>query len=205
MYIFAKPLGYIIKPIYDLIQNYGLTLILVTLLIRIVTLPLSVMSQKSTARTQKLQPQIQALQQKYKNDKEKLNTEMQKLYSKNNVNPLGGCLPLIVQMFVLFGFIKVIYNPLQYILRLSEGQINQIMKEIGEKASSYQVSWCGIDRVKDILINELHVKPINFNFFGIDLTQMLKGNLTDWKLWVFPVLATVETILSPVISKKQIF
>ena len=133
MYILAEPLAFLTRLIYNLIENYGITLIIVTILIRVLTIPLTVMSQKSTAKTQLIQPELQKLQQKYKNDKEKLSIEMQKLYKKHDVNPMGGCLPLIVQMFVLFGFIRVVYDPLRYILQLSVDQIDKI-KEAGFEA-----------------------------------------------------------------------
>ena len=138
LYIFAKPLAFLTRIVYGLIENYGATLIIVTVLIRLLTIPLTVMSQKSTAKTQLIQPELQKLQQKYKNDKDKLALEMQKLYKKNDVNPMGGCLPLIIQMFVLFGFIGVIYNPLQYILQLSKEQISAISEAVGANASTYQ-------------------------------------------------------------------
>ncbi len=203
MYIFAKPLGFIIRPIYGLIQNYGLTLIIVTILIRIATIPLTIMSQKSTTKTQMIQPEMAKIQEKYKNDKQKMSVELQKLYTKHGVNPMGGCLPLIVQMFVLFGFIRVVYDPLQYILQLSKEQISHIMEAVGARVGTYQVTLCGMDKVKDIIVNEFGKTPINFDFFGIDLTQMLKGNESDLLLWIFPVLATLATVASSLLSKKQ--
>ena len=202
MYILAEPLAYIIRPIYNLIQNYGLTLIIVTIIIRIISIPLTVMSQKSTAKTQLLQPEILKLQQKYKNDKEKLSIEMQKLYTKHGVNPMGGCLPLIVQMFVLFGFIRVVYDPLRYILQLSVDQINAIREAVGASATTYQVTLCGMEGVKEQII-ALGKTPINFDFMGIDLTQMLKGNVGNIHMWIFPVLAVLVTILNSIYSKKQ--
>lgn len=202
MYIFAEPLAYIIRPIYNLIENYGWTLIIVTILIRLATIPLTVMSQKSTAKTQALQPQLAEIQKKYKNDKEKLSLEMQKLYQKNNVNPMGGCLPMIVQMFILFGFIRVVYDPLQYILRLTKDQINSIKEVVGAGMGTYQVTMCGMEGVSEEII-KLGAQPINFDFMGIDLTKMLKGNTSDILLWIFPVLATLATVLSAYISKKQ--
>lgn len=202
MYILADPLAFIIRPIYNLINNYGLTLIIVTILIRMLTIPLTVKSQRSMAKTQLIQPELQKLQQKYKNDQQKLSIEMQKLYKKNNVNPMGGCLPLIVQMFILFGFIGVIYNPLQYILQLSKEQIAQITEAVGAKAATYQVTLCGMEGVKEQII-ALGKQPINFNFFGIDLTQVLKGHELDYKMWIFPILAVVATVLSGYITKKQ--
>ncbi len=202
MYFLADPLAFIIRPIYNLINNYGLTLIIVTILIRLLTIPLTVKSQKSMAKTQLIQPELQKLQQKYKNDQQKLSIEMQKLYKKNGVNPMGGCLPLIIQMFILFGFIGVIYNPLEYILQLSKEQIEAISQAVGAKASAYQVTLCGMEGVSE-QIKALGLKPINFDFYGIDLTQVLKGNEMDLKMWIFPILAVVTTVLSGYITKKQ--
>lgn len=202
MYILAEPLAFLTRLIYNLIENYGITLIIVTILIRVLTIPLTVMSQKSTAKTQLIQPELQKLQQKYKNDKEKLSIEMQKLYKKHDVNPMGGCLPLIVQMFVLFGFIRVVYDPLRYILQLSVEQIDKIKEAVGATVTTYQVTLCGMDGVKEQII-ALGKKPINFDFLGIDLTRMVKGNETDLLVWIFPVLAVLATIWSAQISKKQ--
>lgn len=202
MYILAEPLAFLTRLIYNLIENYGITLIIVTILIRVLTIPLTVMSQKSTAKTQLIQPELQKLQQKYKNDKEKLSIEMQKLYKKHDVNPMGGCLPLIVQMFVLFGFIRVVYDPLRYILQLSVDQIDKIKEAVGATVTTYQVTLCGMEGVKEQII-ALGKKPINFDFLGIDLTRMVKGNETDLLVWIFPVLAVLATIWSAQISKKQ--
>ena len=202
MYILAEPLAYLTRLVYSLIENYGVTLIIVTVLIRLLTIPLTVMSQRSTAKTQALQPELQKLQQKYKNDKEKLSTEMQKLYTKHNVNPMGGCLPLIVQMFVLFGFIRVVYDPLKYLLQLTTEQIDKIKEIVGAQMHVYQVTLCGMEGVSEEII-KLGKTPVNFDFLGIDLTKMLKGNESDILLWIFPVLATVVTVLSAYISKKQ--
>ncbi len=202
MYIFAKPLALIIRPIYELVQNYGLTLIIVTILIRLITIPLTVMSQKSVAKTQLIQPELLKIQQKYKNDKNKQGMEIQKLYQKHGVNPLGGCLPLIVQMLVLFGFIRVIYDPLVYILQMSKDEINDIMKAVGATKGTYQVTLCGIPEVVE-KIKELGLTPINFNFYGIDLTMMPKGNEKELMVWIFPVLAVVATYISGIITKMQ--
>lgn len=202
MYILAEPLAFVIRPIYNIIQNYGITLIIVTILIRLCTIPLTIKSQKSMSKTQLLQPELQKLQEKYKNDKEKLSMEMQKLYTKHGVNPMGGCLPLIVQMFILFGFIGVVYNPLKYILQLTKAQINTISEAVGAASTTYQVTLCGMKGATEQII-ALGKEPINFDFFGIDLTQMLKGNETNIMLWIFPVLAVLATVATSYITKKQ--
>lgn len=197
----ADPLALLIRPIYMLIKDYGLTLIVVTVLIKLATIPFTIMSQKNVSKTQLIQPELQKLQYKYRNDKNQLSIEMQKLYRKYDVNPMGGCLPLLVQMFILFGFIRVVYDPLTYMLQLSADQISGLMKIAGVKNAS-QVAICGNPDVINA-IKELGKTPIDFNFYGIELTKTLSGNLADWKMWIFPALAVITTALSSYISKKQ--
>lgn len=194
----------LIRPIYEWIGDYGVTLIVVTLLIKIITIPFSIMSQKSTAKTQLIQPEIQKIQEKYKNDKNMQSMKMQELYKKNNVNPMGGCLPLILQMFVLFGFIRVVYDPLTYMLGLGADKIAEIQEFLKIDGHMYQVSLCGVkgfaNALKELNIN---VKPIDFDFFGINLTQTPREHMAEWTVWIFPALATIATYLSSVVTKKQ--
>ncbi|MGN1098541.1 MAG: YidC/Oxa1 family membrane protein insertase [Clostridia bacterium] len=207
MYILAEPLALLIRPIYEVIQNYGWTLVIVTLLINLLTIPLTIMSQKSNTKTQQLQPLIAELQRKYANDKEKLNTEMQKLYTKYQINPMAGCLPLIIRMLIIFGFIGVVYNPLKYLLQLSPDQIESVKAaitaatgtEVGR--SVYQVQLCGMEGAKEAIMS-FGKTPINFDFMGIDLTKMLKSNMGDITVWIIPVLAVIATVISSYVTKK---
>ena len=96
MYFLAGPLAFLIRPIYNWVENYGITLIIVTILIKLLTIPLTLKSQKNMAKTQLLQPEMNKLQAKYKNDREKLAVEMQKLYKEYDVNPMGGSSKSIV-------------------------------------------------------------------------------------------------------------
>ena len=193
MYILAGPLAMLIRPIYDMIQSYGWTLVIVTVLINLLTIPLTVISQKSTAKTQQIQPLINELQRKYANDKEKFNTEMQKIYTKYGINPMSGCFPLIIRLLIILGFVGVVYNPLQYILRLSPDQINAIRDAVSAAGGkiTYQVQYCGRPEAIDY-ITKLGKEPINFNFMGIDLTKMLSENMSDIKIWIIPVLAVLQ-------------
>ena len=92
----------LIKGLHVIINNYAVTIIVFTLLIKVAIMPLNLKSRKSTQRMQLVQPKMKELQEKYKNDQEKLNQKMQELYRKEGVSPMGGCLPMIVSMFVLF-------------------------------------------------------------------------------------------------------
>ena len=95
----------VIKTMQTFINNYAITIILFTILIKVVVLPLNIKSRRSTMRMSSVQPKMQELQAKYKDDQEKLNQKMQELYRKEGVNPMGGCLPMIISMFILFAMI----------------------------------------------------------------------------------------------------
>ena len=92
----------IMKAMHSFINNYALTIILFTILIKVVVMPFNLKSRRSTMRMSSVQPQMKALQEKYKDDQEKLNQKMQELYRKEGVSPLGGCLPMIFSMIILF-------------------------------------------------------------------------------------------------------
>ncbi|MCR3920955.1 MAG: YidC/Oxa1 family membrane protein insertase [Firmicutes bacterium] len=92
-------------------NNYGLSIIILTIFIRIITWPLMSKQLKSAKAMQDLQPEIKKIQEKYKNDKEKLNAATMELWSKNKVNPVTGCLPLIIQMPILFAMFRMLQAP----------------------------------------------------------------------------------------------
>jgi len=89
---------------YMLIPNYGVGIIILTILLRLAMTPLTISSQRSMAAMASLQPKIQEMQAKYKSDPTKLNEEMAKLYQKEKINPLGGCLPMLLQLPLFFAF-----------------------------------------------------------------------------------------------------
>lgn len=111
----AVPLGYLMRLIYSWIPNYFIAIFLFTLLTRLLMFPLSLQSQKKQAERIRLSPRLERLQKKYKNDPQKLQQKQQALYEKEGVSMTPGCLPLIVQMVLLFGIIAVIYKPLAYL------------------------------------------------------------------------------------------
>ena len=104
----AIPMLVILKYINNFVNNYGITIILLTILIKIAFWPLGNKSYKSMKEMQKLQPQLMALREKYKGDKQKIGQETMALYKAHKVNPLGGCLPMVVQIPVFFGLYKTL-------------------------------------------------------------------------------------------------
>lgn len=119
----ATPLGYVLRWIYELLPNYFVALFVFTLLVRLLMFPLNIKSQKSAADRARLAPRLERIQKKYANDRQKLAQKQQALYEKEGVSMTGGCLPMIVQMLVLFSVIAVIYKPLVYIKQMPDADI----------------------------------------------------------------------------------
>lgn len=103
-----------LAALYAVVRNYGLAIILLTLLVRLLLLPLSIKQTRSMREMQRIQPEIKKIQQKYKGNRQKMNEELMKLYQEHQVNPFGGCLPLLLQLPVLFGLFYVLRTPLRY-------------------------------------------------------------------------------------------
>ena len=123
------PFCFIFWIFYDLVSNYGLALFLFTLLFRLILLPSSISQQKGTAKQMRLQPKIKKLQEKYKGNQVKLNEEMQALYSREGYNPMSaGCLPMLIQLPVIFGLLGVIYYPIQYVLGVDSNTVGEMTK-----------------------------------------------------------------------------
>jgi YidC/Oxa1 family membrane protein insertase len=106
----AKPMLYALKWLYKYTHNYGVAIILITVFIKIVFWPLTHKSYKSMQGMKKLQPKMNALREKYKDNREKLNEELMALYKTYKVNPMGGCLPMVLQIPVFFALYRMLYN-----------------------------------------------------------------------------------------------
>lgn len=111
----ATPMGMMLNLLYGFIQNYGVTLIVFTVLIKVLLFPLYAKQIRSSARMTDLQPKIKAIQNKYSNDREQLNAKLSELYREEKYNPLSGCLPMLIQMPIIFGLFALLRNPMQFI------------------------------------------------------------------------------------------
>ncbi len=110
---FAKPILFLLNFFYGFVQNYGIAIILLTLVVRVLFYPLSLKSFRSMRSMQKLQPQLAALKEKYKEDKERFNKEQLALFKAHGVNPAGGCLPMLVQLPVFIALYAVLQSAIE--------------------------------------------------------------------------------------------
>ncbi len=186
--LITHPLGYILGFIYSFVANYGASLILFTLAVKLILLPLGLKQQKSMTKMQLVQPKLLEIQKKYENDKNKQSEETMKLYKEYNISPMGGCLPMLIQLPILFGLYRVIYQPLTYMLHWSEEKVAELMAT-HNLAQSPQV---------EIAIAKLE-EAVNFQFLGLDLSATPSFTHIDW-LWLIPLLAGATTFLTSKIT-----
>ena len=196
--------GYILNFIYKFVQNYGVSIILFSILLKLILLPLSIKQQKAMKKTAKIQVKVKELQEKYKNDQMKMNQEMMDLYKKENMSPFSGCLTSIIQIVLLFAMFGLVRNPLTYMKKIDtttiENYKNEIRQEVGE--NSISTNYPEISIVK--YVNENKEKNdaayINMNFLGLDLSSVPQENIKDPKVYIIPILYVLTSMISMKIS-----
>ena len=196
--------GYILNFIYQFVQNYGVSIILFSILLKLILLPLSIKQQKTMKKTAKIQVKVKELQEKYKNDQMKMNQEMMDLYKKENMSPFSGCLTSIIQIVLLFAMFGLVRNPLTYMKKIDtttiENYKNEIRQEVGE--NSISTNYPEISIVK--YVNENKEKSdatyINMNFLGLDLSSVPQENIKDPKVYIIPILYVLTSMISMKIS-----
>lgn len=115
--IIAKPMGYLLDFLYGIVGNYGISIIIFTLFVKLCLYPLYIKQTKSTAVMSEMQPKIREIQNKYGNDQETMNIKFQELYKEEKFNPMGGCLPMLIQMPIIMGLFALLRNPIRYITK----------------------------------------------------------------------------------------
>lgn len=108
-------LGTLLKFLYDIIGNYGLSIIVFTIITRLLLLPLSLAQTKSMKEMQVIQPKMDEIKKKYANDQEKQQQKIMELYKEHKVNPFAGCLPLLIQLPIIVGLFNVLRQPVKYV------------------------------------------------------------------------------------------
>lgn len=213
-YILTPVLGPVLRFIYNLVNNYGLAIILFSIVIKLILFPLSIKQYKSTAAMKKIQPELNKLQKKYGNDKEKLQKEQMALYEKYGINPMAGCLPTLIQMPILFALYRVIMMPLTYISGISEDKVTavaEVLKLDTKTLAANQIKLtemlnnsATLEKVKDIIPS---FSQIDFSFLGLNLSETphfgVPKSAAEAALWIIPILAGVTSLLSSIAMNKM--
>lgn len=229
---FANIFGYLLNIIYELIKNYGLAIILFSILLKLILLPLTIKQQKSMKKSQKVQGKVKEIQDKYKNNPEKMNQEIMDLYKRENLSPFSGCLSSIIQIILLFGMFYLVRSPLTYMKKMDKDTItkfkDQIVLEQGE--NSVSATYPEISIIKYInnkidnkeetvgqeetnqnsgseeQVEKLDIKEdlyINMNFLALDLSSIPRENYGDLKVFIIPILYIISSLVSIKLTQAQ--
>ena len=192
--ICASIFGYLLNFLYDKIGNYGIAIILFTILVKLILLPISVKQQKTMKKTAKVQAELKILQEKYSNDQVRLGQETMDLYNRENLSPFAGCLGSIVQMILILSVFFLVSRPLTFMRHLDTELIAKYQSEViaeNEEAARYpEIAIIKMKGPQDENVN------INMNFFGLDLSDVPSQNYTDWKVYIIPGLYAITSVIS---------
>ena len=217
---FANLFGYILNFIYNIVNNYGLAIIIFSILIKIILLPLSIKQQKTMKKTTKIQNKLKEIQFKYKNDPENLNRATMELYKTENMSPFSGCFSGIVQIILLFAVFYLVRSPLTYMKKVNPDVINKYSTIIKENDLSTNSAYPEIEIIRELdniknlknnqetqeseeqktdlaEINDEEVDSlyINMDFLGLNLAQVPTRS-SDWKAYIIPILYVIIAIIS---------
>ena len=201
---FASMFGYLLAFLYQLINNYGLAIILFTVIIKIVLLPLSIKQQRTMKKSVELQEKMKIIQFKYKNNPEKMNQEMMDLYKSENMSPFSGCLTAIIQMLLLLSIFYLVRAPLTYMEKIPAEEIGKYTTQLQEagKLSSNVYPEIDIIREQQWLKEKNPEDPnidriaMQMNFLGLDLSKVPQQNMTDYTVYIIPVLYILSSFIS---------
>lgn len=215
--------GYILNFLYELINNYGIAIIIFSLLLRLILIPITIKQQKTMKKSAKIQEKMKEIQAKYKNNPEKLNQETIELYRTEKLSPFSGCFSAILQILIILSVFWMVSQPLTYMKHINKNEeLNNIVQEYkkqlegeGQKASYPEIKIISMieedynNIIKQLEQDEVENREelekkrnqyeklhINMEFLGLDLSKVPTSNLNDWKVYVIPVLYVITSFIS---------
>ena len=235
--ILRVPISYIIKGAYFLVPNYAVALLLFAIVVKILLFPLGIKQQKNMVKQAALQPKVDAIRKRYqgRNDaatQQKQQQEMMDLYQKEGYNPMGGCLPMLIQLPILFSLYNVIIDPLKYLCNLSGEAITAVTNKINELYAAYQAGSLSGVTIPEAFLTHLEggrlsgVEKVNairyfgvehfsewldaatlpdFTLFGVDLAAIPTFSFESAGaifLFMIPILSGVLSFLSMKLTRK---
>ena len=210
--------GYVLNFFYELLNNYGLAILIFSVLLRLILIPITIKQQKSMKKSAEVQEKMKDIQAKYNNDPEKLNQETINLYKTEKMSPFSGCLTGILQIIIILSVFWLVSQPLTYMKNLKDTEIYKEYKEKVDQDSGIRYKEIGIidlaeSEYKDIenqiqqenvenreelekRKEEVNKLRINMQFLGLDLSKVPMQSLNDWRVYIIPVLYIITSFVS---------
>lgn len=190
----ANLFGYLLNFLYNLFNNYGIAIIVFTILLRIILIPITVSQQKSMKKNAKVQEKMKEIQKKYKNNPEKLNQETIELYKREKVSPFSGCLSSIIQIILIISVFWLVSKPLTYMKKVDSNKVNEYIEQIKtEEGKTSAYPEIQVIQTKSAEDSEV---AINMDFLGLDLSKVPNQNLKDITVYIIPVLYVITSFVS---------
>lgn len=209
--VFSVPFGYIIGFFYDLSNNYVLSLLLMTICVKLLLLPSSIKQQKSMVKTQRMQPKIRRIREKYDNNQQKMNEAMNELYSREGYSSMtGGCLPLLLQFPIMMGVFAVNYRLMSYVLKIPKDIIENLKAQVltlpdltTYESQELRLELTALTHFSELDLTGIPAETIaeinefinNFKFLGIDLSRTPSTDMGWDLLWLIPILTGVTSLM----------
>ena len=154
---------------------------------------------------------MKVLQFKYKNNPEQLNQEMMNLYKEEKMNPFSGCLSTIIQFILLISIFYMVRSPLTYMKKVDTETINTYVQQLKDDGKQVSAAYPEIDIIREIqFLNEKNPEDetlknlsFNMNFLGLDLSKIPQQNLSDWTVYIIPVLYILSSFVSIKLTTKM--
>ena len=198
--------GYLLNGLYQLVNNYGIAIIIFSVILRIILIPITIKQQKSMKKSAELQEQVKEISKKYKNNPEKLNQETIELYRREKMSPFSGCFSSIIQLLIILSVFWLVSQPLTYMKGLnkvsynpndpnSKSVVEHYKEELQKENNGQQSSYSEIEMINKYGAEDERIF-LNMEFLGLDLSKVPGNNLSDWKVYVIPALYVISSIIS---------
>ena len=185
--------GYLLNALYTVFNNYGVAIIVFSIILRIILIPITIKQQKTLKKSAALQEEMKEIQRKYKNNPEKLNQETIDLYKREKMSPFAGCFSSIIQLVIILAVFWLVSQPLTYMKRLDASIINEYKTQLQQEGTNQ--TYAEIAIINRFGAEDERVR-LNMEFLGLDLSKVPSSNMNDWTVYIIPALYVISSIVS---------
>lgn len=190
----ANIFGYLLNFIYQIVNNYGIAMIIFTIILKLIMLPISIKQQKTLKKSAKMQVKVKEIQEKYSNDQVRQSQELMDLYKRENMSPFSGCLSSIIQLIIVLSMFYLVRRPLTYMKHIDTDLLNQYTQEVAASTEG-ALRYPEIAIIKAMSDKDENIR-INMDFFGLDLSDIPTQNYKDLKVYIIPLLYVFTSFIS---------
>lgn len=196
----SEVFGYVLNFLYGIFNNYGIAIIVFSVLLRIILIPITIKQQKALKKNAKLQKEMKEIQEKYRSNPERLNQETIELYKREKMGPFSGCLSGILQIVIILSVFWLVSKPLTYMKKINPEIIEKYAQELKEDGTNSSYTEIAIINKKAAEDPEVY---INMEFLGLDLSKVPTQSLDDYKVYIIPILYVISSIISIKLTTKM--